>query len=85
MLIYIAAVSVLAVILTVYDKYASEKRPRHRIPERVLMLTGALGGAIAMYFVMQLIRHKTQHKKFMIGLPVCIVVHLAIIVVIFFA
>ena len=85
MLIYIAAVSALAVMLTVYDKYASKKRPRHRISERVLMLTGALGGAIAMYSVMQLIRHKTQHKKFMIGLPVCIVAHLIILILIFYA
>ena len=85
MLAYIIAVSVVAVLLTVYDKYASKKKKRKRIPEKVLMAVGALGGATAMYFVMQSIRHKTKHKKFMVGLPVCIVVHLIIVVLVFFA
>ena len=70
--LYFLLISLIAVTLTVYDKYAAKKRPRHRTPERVLLLTGALGGAAAMYLTMLLIRHKTLHKKFMIGLPLMI-------------
>ena len=70
--LYLLLISLIAVTLTVYDKYAAKKRPRHRTPERVLLLTGALGGAAAMYLTMLLIRHKTLHKKFMIGLPLMI-------------
>lgn len=70
--------SLLAVILTVYDKIASKKFPRSRVPEAVLLLTAALGGSVAMFITMKIIRHKTKHKKFMIGLPVIIIAQIAI-------
>jgi uncharacterized membrane protein YsdA (DUF1294 family) len=40
------------------------------------MLTGAAGGAAAMLTVMLLIRHKTRHVKFMVGLPLIIAAQL---------
>ena len=61
--------SLLAVCLTVYDKYAA-KRKKTRIPEKTLFLTALFGGSLAMLFTMLVIRHKTGHKRFMIGLPV---------------
>ena len=61
--------SVLAVVLTVYDKYAS-RRKKTRIPEKTLFITALFGGSLAMYVTMLVIRHKTKHKRFMIGLPV---------------
>ena len=45
-LIYWAAVSVGSVLITVLDK-AAAKRHAWRIPERTLLLFGALGGAPA--------------------------------------
>ena len=75
-------ISAVAVVMTSYDK-AAAKSKWWRVPEKVLMLTGFLGGATAMYAVMQIIRHKTKHKKFMVGLPVFILLHIAIIVFIF--
>ncbi|MBQ5843177.1 MAG: DUF1294 domain-containing protein, partial [Clostridia bacterium] len=41
-----------------------------RIPEKTLFLTALFGGSLAMYITMLVIRHKTKHKRFMIGLPV---------------
>ncbi len=61
--------SVLAVCLTVYDKYAAAKK-RCRIPEKTLFLVSLCGGSLAMYITMLVIRHKTKHKRFMLGLPV---------------
>ena len=75
--IWFALISLIGVILTVYDKIAAKKRPRNRVPERTLLLCGALGGALPMYLTMLLIRHKTKHKKFMIGLPVIVVLQIA--------
>lgn len=66
--------SLIAIILTIYDKSASWKRGR-RIPERTLLLVAFLGGALAMYVTMQIIRHKTQHPNFMIPLPLFMVMH----------
>jgi len=71
-LIYTALASLIAVGLTVYDKIAAKLRPKDRIPEATLMLAGVLGGACAMLVTMIIIRHKTQHAKFMIGLPAII-------------
>ncbi|NMP38374.1 MAG: DUF1294 domain-containing protein [Clostridiales bacterium] len=73
--IYVLSVSVICVLMTVYDKLASKSLKRHRVPERVLMLSGAAGGAAAMYITMLLIRHKTRHRKFMTGLPALAAVH----------
>lgn len=78
-LIYLAVISLVAVVITIYDKAAAKKGKR-RISEKALMLTGFFGGATAMYAVMNAIRHKTKHKKFMIGLPLFIFLHIAAII-----
>jgi len=78
-LIYVAAISIISVIVCVYDKIASKKLPRHRTRERTLLLLSALGGSVAMYVTMQLIRHKTKHLKFMLGIPFIIVVQCLLI------
>jgi uncharacterized membrane protein YsdA (DUF1294 family) len=41
---------------------------------------GLVGGALPMYITMKLIRHKTKHKKFMLGLPAEIILHVALCV-----
>lgn len=69
--------SVLAVILTVYDKYAARKK-LVRVPEKILFSVALLGGSAAMYITMHIIRHKTQHASFMVGLPVIILVQTVI-------
>lgn len=79
---WFAVISIINVCLTVYDKIASKRIPKHRIAEKTLICAGLLGGAVAQYITMQLIRHKTRHKKFMIGLPVIIVLQAILIIVI---
>ena len=75
-LAYFAVISVVTVIVTVYDKIAAKKRPKHRIRENTLLLLAILGGGPAEYVTMRIIRHKTKHKKFMVGLPVIIVLEI---------
>lgn len=77
--VYLAVISLIAVVVTCYDKVAAKKLPKHRTPEATLLFISALGGSVAMYFTMQLIRHKTKHKKFMIGIPVIFVLQVAAI------
>ena len=72
-LAYFLAVSVIGLILTVYDKIAAKIAKRHRVPEKILMTFGILGGALVMYIIMQLIRHKTRKRKFAVGFPAIIV------------
>jgi uncharacterized membrane protein YsdA (DUF1294 family) len=73
-IIYLAAISLISVIVCIYDKFAAKHNPRHRTRERTLLLLSALGGSVAMYATMQIIRHKTKHVKFMVGIPVIIIV-----------
>lgn len=73
----------MAAILTILDKWKA-KHNKWRIPENTLMLVGLLGGALAMYITMKTIRHKTLHKKFMIGLPTQILLHSILVLVVIF-
>ena len=75
--LWLAAVSGLAVILTLHDKRAARRRAR-RVPESTLLLVCALGGSAAMLAAMRIIRHKTKHAKFMVGIPVMIVAQIAV-------
>ncbi len=74
---YLCGISALAVILTLYDKIAAKCRAR-RVPEATLFAVSLLGGSAAMYLTMLLIRHKTKHKRFMLGLPAIVMVQGAV-------
>jgi len=75
---YLLMLSVAAVVLTISDKTRAAKH-KWRIAESTLLLVALFGGAAAEYVTMRCIRHKTLHKKFMIGLPLIFVLHLCII------
>lgn len=81
---YVLIMSVWAFALTVYDKRAAKKRPEHRVRETTLFAVSALGGSIAMLLTMLAVRHKTLHKRFMIGIPVIIAVQVAAVVALVF-
>lgn len=70
----IAAVNCLGILVTYIDK----KNARfyiNRVPNWVLMAIGVCGGAAGMLLAMKVLRHKTRYKRFMIGLPILIVLH----------
>ncbi|MBQ7133768.1 MAG: DUF1294 domain-containing protein [Ruminococcus sp.] len=77
--IYFIIVSILAVLITIFDKI-SAKLNKWRTPEKVLLTISALGGSVAMLLTMFLIRHKTRKPKFMIGIPVTIALQTFLIV-----
>jgi len=75
--LYLAAISLLAVILTAHDKRAARQH-KWRVRESTLLLIAALGGSVAMLLTMQIIRHKTKHAKFMAGIPVIIILQITL-------
>ena len=75
-ILYLIPISLAAVWLTAHDKSAARRGAR-RVPERTLLLVAALGGSAAMLVTMRAIRHKTKHAKFMVGLPVILVLQAA--------
>ena len=74
---WLGAFSLISVVICVYDKIAAKRDPRHRVRESTLLLLSALGGSVAMFATMQLIRHKTKHMKFMLGIPAIILLQAA--------
>ena len=77
---YIALISIISIIVCIYDKKISKKnKVELRVPERNLLILSAIGGSVAMFVTMLLIRHKTKHVKFMLGIPVIIILQAAAI------
>ena len=78
---YIAVISLISIVVCIYDKKISKRNNvKLRIPEKSLFLWSAAGGSLAMYITMQLIRHKTKHVSFMVGIPVIFILQVALIV-----
>lgn len=67
-LIYLAAINLAAFCAMALDKYRAIHH-RWRIPEATLMGIALVGGSIGAMLGMYLLRHKTRHPKFSIGLP----------------
>jgi len=80
---YLSFISLIAIITTVIDKRAAE-RNKSRISENALLIISALGGAVAMFVTMIMARHKTKHLKFMVGLPVIVILHVLLLVFVVF-
>ena len=78
-LLYLFAISLISVIVCVADK-SRAKRGKRRVRESTLFLLSALGGSAAMYITMRIIRHKTLHKRFMLGIPLIMLIQAAIFV-----
>ena len=76
--IYLCSISLISIIVCCYDKFAAKHNPKHRTREATLLLLSALGGSVAMLVTMLIIRHKTKHMKFMIGIPAIIILQVAI-------
>ena len=75
---YLIAISIISIVVCIYDKFAAKHNPKHRTREATLLLLSALGGSVAMFITMQIIRHKTKHIKFMLGIPLIIIVQAAV-------
>ena len=80
---YLSIINLFAVVITIADKRRAVRR-KYRVPERILLLIALLGGSVAMYATMRIIRHKTQHPKFMVGIPFILVLQISILLFFFF-
>ncbi len=77
-LVYLLIINIIAFVITAYDKYSAIKN-RWRVRESTLLIISALGGSIGMYVTMQFIRHKTRHLKFMLGIPVILIIQVILV------
>lgn len=75
--LYLLIINALGFLLMLVDKYKA-RNGLWRIPEATLMGVAALGGSIGSLAGMYLVRHKTQHPKFTVGIPALLIVQIVI-------
>ena len=73
--IYLAFINLFALFITVLDKRRAVHH-KWRVSEAMLLFVSAIGGGVSMYVTMHIIRHKTKKLKFMLGIPLIIVIEL---------
>ena len=74
---YLLAINVVTFIVYGIDKYKA-KKAKWRIPEATLLLLAVLGGSIGAWMGMKVWHHKTMHKKFKYGIPVILLIQIAL-------
>ena len=79
---YLIFVNIFAVFLCVVDK-VNAKNNNWRISEKLLFFVSLIGGSFGMYLTMRFIRHKTLHKRFMIGLPIIALLQIVALMYVF--
>lgn len=79
LIVYLMIINALAFFLMLTDKQKAAKKA-WRIPEATLMGVAAIGGSLGAILGMQLFRHKTRHIKFAVGLPVLLILQIALLV-----
>ena len=77
-LYYLLAVNIATFLLYGIDKYKAKKN-QWRISEATLLTMAAIGGSIGAWAAMRLWHHKTMHKKFKYGIPVMIIMQIALV------
>ena len=77
LLIIYAMINVISFSLYGIDKRRAKKN-RWRIREATLMTVAALGGSVGSLLGMYTVRHKTKHLKFVLGIPVILVVQILV-------
>ncbi len=79
-LIYLGVINIIGIILCIKDKYAA-KKGKWRVKENTFITLCLFGGSLGIYLCMKVIRHKTKHKKFMIGIPLIMVLQVIFVIV----
>ena len=76
---YLLAINIATFFLYGIDKYKARKG-KWRISEATLLLMAVIGGSIGAWSGMRLWHHKTMHKKFKYGIPIIIILQVALAV-----
>ena len=74
---YLLAVNITSFLSYGIDKYKA-KKGKWRISEATLLTMAAIGGSIGAWAGMRLWHHKTMHKKFKYGIPLIIIMQIAL-------
>lgn len=82
--LYLGAINVVTFLAYGLDKQKA-KQNRWRIPERILLGLAIFGGSIGALLGMRAFHHKTKKLKFVVGVPVILVLQsVALVYFVFF-
>lgn len=74
---YIVVINLVSFMMFGIDKYKA-RRGQWRISEATLLAVAAIGGSIGAWMGMKVWHHKTLHSKFRYGVPIILLVHIAL-------
>ncbi len=81
LLYYLLIINAAGFLLMLVDKWKAKKN-RWRVRESTLLLVAALGGSVGSLAGMYLFRHKTQHLKFTLGIPLILAAQCFVVVLV---
>ena len=81
LIVYLVTINIATFFVYGIDKWKA-KHSKWRVTEAALLLLAVLGGSIGAWLGMKVWRHKTMHKKFKYGIPLIIIVQVAVILLI---
>lgn len=80
LILYLVIINAVGFAIMLIDKYKSQKKA-WRISEAALIAVAAVGGSLGVLFGMYAARHKTRKPKFTIGVPLLLLVHIALLTI----
>ena len=78
LLYYLMVINIVTFLVYGIDKWKA-KQGSWRISEATLLILAIIGGSIGALLGMKVWHHKTMHKKFKYGLPLILLVQIALI------
>ncbi len=81
-LIYLLIINAASLLVMVIDKGLA-KKGSFRVPESSLFMLAILGGSVGSIVGMYLVRHKTKHVSFTLGMPLILLAQMILIYFLF--
>ena len=79
MIYYLLIINIITFIIYGIDKYKSIKH-KYRISEKTLIILAILGGSVGAFIGMIVFHHKTKKKKFIITIPIFLLIWVYILI-----
>ena len=76
---YLIVINILTFLVYGIDKWKA-RNGKWRISEATLLLLAVIGGSIGAWAGMSVWHHKTLHKKFKYGVPLILIIQVALII-----
>ncbi|KAB1439346.1 DUF1294 domain-containing protein [Candidatus Galacturonibacter soehngenii] len=78
LILYFCLINIVGLSFMRIDKQKA-RRHQWRISEKTFFIIAIVGGSLGSLCGMYLFRHKTKHKAFVLGIPLILILHIAIL------